>query len=103
MKSNDVLVLSESDNVLILSDKIIPHLQRLERVLAAELSSLYEYQEHLKKDCAAHYKFSDKESEGGRRHFKLLNARRNDYRSNLETIKNLESTQKEIRRIIRNQ
>lgn len=91
------------NNILILPDRLISHLQRIENVLANELTSLYEYQEYLKQDCAHHYKFAEKNTKGGESHFRLLNIRRNDYRANSKRIKNLEDTQREIRRIIRDQ
>lgn len=107
MKSNtyqdNTLILKESDSVIILPEKVISHFQRLERLVAKELSSLYLQLNDLKILKTDYYDLAHKSSPNGEFFFKKLNKSRNEYKTILNRIKNLEETQKEIRRITRNQ
>jgi hypothetical protein len=76
-------------------------LQRIERVLSAELARHYEDLCFYKNSITKFWERSVPDTLEGNSYFKTLNVYKNDYRRVLNNIKKLEETQRAIRKILR--
>jgi hypothetical protein len=77
------------------------HLQRIERLLAEELENGYRTLSLDKVDITRCWNKAEPGSQAGELYFKALNRHKQNYRDTLNKIKNLEETQRAIRRILR--
>jgi hypothetical protein len=76
-------------------------LQRIERVLSAELARYYEDLCFYKTTITRYWERSIPNTLAGEVCFKNLNEHKNNYRRVLNNIKNLEETQRAVRKILR--
>lgn len=77
------------------------HLQRIGKIVSKELSRSYETLSAIKDGINYYWNRSDPNNVNTRNSFKNLNNFKNDYRKELSKIKQLEDTQREIRKILR--
>jgi hypothetical protein len=76
-------------------------LQRIERVLSSELKMHYADLCFYKQSITKCWEVSVPGTTGGEMSFKVLNDYKNNYRRVLNNIKNLEETQRAVRKILR--